>query len=264
MPERRAFFCHASEDAAAVNDVFNVVTSELPDLQPWLDRYEIVGGDSLLGRIAEGINTTDKFFVFLSRVTIDKPWVTRELRKAIMREIKEETFFIVPVKIGTVDKMPDFLEDRLYIDLTRLSKADWLKTFDAAVRGEPATPGSIPSAPNLNVTVESAEESSTALVWFEPRTWAEEIAFAVTSTVDMLSANYLGFLSSPTPGMQMWSGKSGDFTRGFPDERKSPRQYSIRLPHHDLRPGQRVAIKVQLPAGADPRQALTGRKLDER
>lgn len=72
-----------------------------------MDKYEIVGGDSLIKNIAEGMDQADKFFVFLSPTAVTKVWVQRELRRALMREIESvEANYIVPVKIGELKRMP--------------------------------------------------------------------------------------------------------------------------------------------------------------
>jgi hypothetical protein len=81
----RVFFSHASEDKAVVEQVFARVAETFPDFEVWLDTYEIVGGNDLIDKIAEGIESSEKFLIFLSERSIGKPWVRAELKKALMR-----------------------------------------------------------------------------------------------------------------------------------------------------------------------------------
>src|SRR5438105_990717 len=98
----RVFFSHASEDKPVVEQVHRRVADAFPDVKGWLDTYEIVGGNDLVEKIAAGIDEADKFLIFLSQRSIEKPWVKAELRKALMAEIQGvKPEFIVPVKVGS-------------------------------------------------------------------------------------------------------------------------------------------------------------------
>src|SRR5438132_11845045 len=99
----RAFFSYASEDIAIVTLVFNAVIDRFPSFQPWLDKYEIVGGEDLLKKIAAGMDSAEKFFVFLSPTSVQKPWLQRELTRAIMREVGGiNPDYIVPVRLANL------------------------------------------------------------------------------------------------------------------------------------------------------------------
>ena len=47
----KIYFFHASEDKAIVDEVFKRMTSKYPDIEGWLDKYEIIGGDELIDKI---------------------------------------------------------------------------------------------------------------------------------------------------------------------------------------------------------------------
>ena len=74
----KAFFSYAHEDQETVEIIHAALAAEYPDHAVWVNKYEIVAGESLLEKIAEGIDEAEKFFVFLSKVSITKPWVKRE------------------------------------------------------------------------------------------------------------------------------------------------------------------------------------------
>lgn len=115
---KRVFFSHASEDKAIVEQVYLRITTKYPEIKGWIDKYEIVGGDDLIEKIASGIDESDKFLIFISKNSINKSWVRTELKKALMKEISGiNPNFIVPIKLGHIDTFPSFLESKLYIDL---------------------------------------------------------------------------------------------------------------------------------------------------
>ena len=104
---KKVFFSHASEDKPLVEQVFLRVQQRFPDIKGWLDKYEILGGDDLIESIHKGIETSDKFLIFLSPNSIDKSWVRTELRKALSDEINGiKPEFIIPVKVGHISQFP--------------------------------------------------------------------------------------------------------------------------------------------------------------
>ena len=248
----KSFFCHASEDAGVVDMVYRTVIAKFPEHKPWLDQYEITAGQSLLSKIADGIESADKFFIFLSDVTITKSWVQRELRKAIMREIDEaDPDFIVPVIVGAVEHLPAFLEDKLYIDLRVLTQDQWLSAFDSVLCGHPTRPTGDP-VPNLTIEyeLENPAHPNQVLVWLTPKAWAVPLSFTVRSTVAIDSAAYMGYRSQ-SAGTVSWTRASGQSLQGRRQEVLQPNEYRFRWPGHSLNVGERVAIAVSLPVGAD-------------
>ena len=112
----KVFLSHASEDKKLVEQIHLRIASKFPTIESWLDKYEIFGGDDLIDKIYTGIKDADKFLIFLSPNSIDKPWVRTELKKALADEISGiKPEFIIPIKIGTIPSFPPFLESRFYI-----------------------------------------------------------------------------------------------------------------------------------------------------
>lgn len=175
----KAFFSHASEDKAIVEQVFLRVIQKHPEISGWLDKYEIKGGDELIDKIAEGIDTSDKFLIFLSSNSIDKPWVKAELRKALMKEINGiNPEFIVPIKLGKISSFPPFLESKLYIDLESKTEEEWLGDIHAAITRQPKPFGQAENNLNIGINI-AADNQKAAVVVFESRYWAETINFKV-------------------------------------------------------------------------------------
>lgn len=66
------FFSYAHEDREAGETVYAAIAERQPNL--WM-KFEIAGGQSLIEKISGGMDRADRFLVFLSRSSIDEPWV---------------------------------------------------------------------------------------------------------------------------------------------------------------------------------------------
>lgn len=236
----RVFFSHASEDKALVEQVFLRVAERFPDIKGWLDKYEILGGDDLIDTIHNGIEGSDKFLIFLSPDSIDKPWVRTELRKAVMDEISGvKPQFIIPIKVGHISQFPPFLESRFYIDIEGKTQEEWLEDIYAAItRTRKATDQ---PADNLQIAVQiAADHPQAAIVLFEARFWAEQIGFLVTTTRPIKST----VLIFPTlKGMHQLS--VAELTK--------ERQFGIRIHDKTIRPKHPFAIGIEFETTGDPR-----------
>jgi hypothetical protein len=233
----RIFFSHASEDKPLVEAVYDEFTATFPHYEPWLDKYEIVGGDSLIEKIAAGMDAADKFFIFLSPVSVEKPWVKKELHRALVREINGTEPYIIPVKIGDLENLPSFLEEKLYIDLARLKKPEWLAQFDAAIKGEAQKPSE--RRGNVEIYGQYAETPNIARITFTARAWAEEFSYGVAAKEDIQKA-YI------------------DSHNMFTMQKKvdEPRAFAVQFATPELRPGQPITLRVEFAEGIDAMEAI--------
>ncbi len=83
----------------------------------WVDMAEIKVGDSLIGKIEEGIMKCDYLGVVLSTNSIKSEWVTREVRVALSQEICGRKVKVLPILLERV-QLPLFLMDKRYADFT--------------------------------------------------------------------------------------------------------------------------------------------------
>lgn len=83
----------------------------------WVDEAEIKVGDSLIGKIEEGIENTEYLGVVLSKNSVQAEWVKREVRIALTQEIYGKKVKVLPILIEKVD-IPLFLRDKKYADFT--------------------------------------------------------------------------------------------------------------------------------------------------
>ena len=77
----------------------------------WIDEAEINIGDSLIGKIREGLDNVDYVAAVLSKKSIKSEWVIRELDIASNREIKEKKVIVLPILIEEVE-LPGFLNEK--------------------------------------------------------------------------------------------------------------------------------------------------------
>jgi len=89
----------------------------------WIDEAEINIGDSLIGKIREGLDSVEYVAVILSKASIQSEWVKKELEIASNKEIKEKRIIVLPLIIDNVE-MPGFLEGKLYGDFSDDTKYD--------------------------------------------------------------------------------------------------------------------------------------------
>jgi len=184
MATTKVFFSHATEDKGRVLAVYERLVARYPDLEPWVDTFEITGGQALLDRIAAGMDEAEKFFVFLSPVSIEKPWVQAEFRRALTQELSgQRPEYVVPVKMGGLTKVPAFMETKKYINLDALTEAEWLGEFYAAASGAGLSK-EFAVEPNLIIDGATfASEPHVAQFRIQVRHWAEETSFkAITRT----------------------------------------------------------------------------------
>jgi hypothetical protein len=91
-------------------------------VKPWLDQREIEIGDSLSGKIQEGLSSCHSLIVILSPDALARPWVQEELRAAYARRLAGD-FKIFPV-LHKECALPAFLADYRYADFRDESRYD--------------------------------------------------------------------------------------------------------------------------------------------
>jgi hypothetical protein len=242
-----AFFSYAGEDQAKVDAVYATLIAHHPQHEPWVAHYEIVAGQSLIAKVSAGIDEAEKFFVFLSEASVNKPWVEAELRSALADEIAGvRPDFVVPVLLERLQDIPRFLKDKLYIDLSEMTQPEWVAAFDAAITGTPGRP-EIGGSNNLVVTKERGAADHIALVRFKPKAWAERFSFFVETSEDMIEPEQgPGAVSN----LLHFDGASAAIGLRGVQFQITKRVAALRS-QEDVRPGEQVAFKLEFPKGTD-------------
>ncbi len=121
-PSPKAFISHASADKERFVTNFAKRLRE-KGIDAWLDKWELLPGDSLVEKIfEEGIKNADAFIVILSSNSINKPWVREELDAGMVRKI-EKTCRLIPVIIDEC-VIPATLKHLVWVSVHDLTNYD--------------------------------------------------------------------------------------------------------------------------------------------
>lgn len=122
----QVFLSHTSSDKDVVEPIGTFLSRR--GLTVWLDAWSMTPGDSLIAKIGEGIESSDRLVVFLSPDSVESKWVRKEVATGLVMEIAEDKglgeTFVVPALLVPC-KVPIMLRDKLYANFTN-------KAFDAA------------------------------------------------------------------------------------------------------------------------------------
>ena len=116
----RLFLSHTSKDKPIVRRIGDDLESL--GLKIWLDEKQIIAGDSITDKLADGLSKYDVFLIFISKKSVKAPWVKEELRVALNKRVKTDgKLKIIPILLEECE-IPIFLEDYVYVDFSDLSK----------------------------------------------------------------------------------------------------------------------------------------------
>jgi TIR domain-containing protein len=117
----KVFISHASEDKAFVLDFAARLRAR--GIDAWLDRWEILPGDSFVRKIFdEGLGQAKAVIVVISKASADKPWVREELDVAVVRKINRASK-LIPVIIDD-SRVPNCLQATLWERIADLKSYD--------------------------------------------------------------------------------------------------------------------------------------------
>lgn len=108
------FMSHSSKDKSAATHLAKVLNFCALDV--WLDDWELEVGQSLTEEIATAMDDSRYIAILITENYNKTVWTKTEYKKALAREQKEQRTVMLPLIIGEA-VIPDFLEDKIYIDL---------------------------------------------------------------------------------------------------------------------------------------------------
>lgn len=122
----RVFVSHAWEDKPIALELAKLP----PFVHAWVDVRELLGGQDLDPTIIEAIEDSHVFLALISRVSVGKRYVAKELSWALEREAKKDRVFVLPVMLETgIDlakarnKPFKQIASRLFVSATERSEA---------------------------------------------------------------------------------------------------------------------------------------------
>jgi len=112
-PKAFISYSHSDKDIAA--KISTYLRSNGVDA--WIDKWEILSGDSLIQKIfEEGLAGASVFIVVLSKNSVESKWVQQELDVALIKRIEGVTR-IIPVLVDKVE-IPDAIKPLMWLDVS--------------------------------------------------------------------------------------------------------------------------------------------------
>lgn len=123
------FISHASEDKERFVIPFATQLRQR-GIDAWVDRWEIVPGDSLVDKIfEEGLKAAAAVIVVLSQFSVAKPWVREELNAGVVARINRGAR-LIPIVLDDVD-VPEALRGTVWVTIRDLN--DFTTELDSVV-----------------------------------------------------------------------------------------------------------------------------------
>lgn len=122
------FISYSSNDRPKVTRLVEELAEQ--GFKLWFDQEQILPGDDLVEKMAEGISKCKSFVVCLSPSFEKKPplsWVRMEFKMAIIKEHREQKRSVIPVRIKKGGAIPTEIGEKAYADLTTSKR--WKKNF---------------------------------------------------------------------------------------------------------------------------------------
>ena len=94
------FICHASQDKESVAEPLRRHLDSV-GIRCWYDQGEILWGDSVVGKISEGLKCSRFVVVVLSPALLRKTWPTKEMNAALSQEIDSGVIRVLPLMVGS-------------------------------------------------------------------------------------------------------------------------------------------------------------------
>ena len=109
----KLFISHSSQDKGYANLLY----ADLKDAGciPWLDQWDILGGQSIPTEIEKGIDNSDFLLILLSKNSVASSWVRAEWESSIWDENQDKQVRVIPILIEECT-IPRFLKTKKYID----------------------------------------------------------------------------------------------------------------------------------------------------
>ena len=145
-PERpwTIFLSHSSRDKRFADWLYTKLRSA--DLTIWYDRYEILVGDSITRKIAEGLNGSELLIVVVSQQAVRSHWVQAELEPKIAAQITAANATVLPIVLDKTDpgELSPFLRDRRWLRLPRKGSDEKFRELLAHIEGHLERRGLLP------------------------------------------------------------------------------------------------------------------------
>jgi TIR domain-containing protein len=113
MPNALAFISYSSKDKDFATRLSQALRSRNIDV--WIDHEQIRFGDSVLGKISDGLKRCDAILLVVSTAFVNSSWCRSEYEPLLTREIDENRTVVIPLRLDDAE-LPVFLTAKRYAD----------------------------------------------------------------------------------------------------------------------------------------------------
>ncbi len=110
------FISHSSRDQKVASEL--ALTLNFCAIDVWLDDWELEVGQSLADEVAKAMEDSRYIAILITENYNKTVWTKTEYKKALSREQKENRTVMLPLIVGEAE-IPNFLEEKIYIDLRK-------------------------------------------------------------------------------------------------------------------------------------------------
>lgn len=125
------FMSHSSCDKSMVATV--ALDLKERGISSWIDKFDILPGESIASKTEEGLEKCDLVLLFLSKAAIESNWIKTELESTLWDEINSAEVKIIPIKLEECE-IPKLLRPRKYVDFSK-DYSEGLNELVAAIKG---------------------------------------------------------------------------------------------------------------------------------
>lgn len=115
------FVSHRSADEVAAERLANDIRAAGHNV--WLDTWEIGLGDSITGKMNQGLEGAAYVVLCLSSAGVMSPWMSREWLSTLARQLNGIGVKLLPARLSNSGDPPAILADLKYVDMTLDYKA---------------------------------------------------------------------------------------------------------------------------------------------
>jgi hypothetical protein len=135
------FLSHTETDKDIVLPIGAFLESKGFDV--WIDKWRMTAGDSLIKKIGDGIEASNRLIVCLTPQSVESEWVKKEVSTGLVMEIAEEKGlgekFVIPALLSPCN-VPIMLRDKVYVNFTNKAFPAACEELIAGITDKPSGP----------------------------------------------------------------------------------------------------------------------------
>jgi glucokinase len=117
LDKTRVFISYSQEDESWAKEIERKL--KFYGVKVWRDAVSMIAGNNIHNTLSKEINDADYTVLIISDYSIKSNWVQREINTVLDIENDQNKEILIPIVISNVE-IPKFLQDRAYIDGTRV------------------------------------------------------------------------------------------------------------------------------------------------